>query len=72
MFPFGGELFLQFVVVGQLTIETEAKPFVFVDVLTLEGLCIAAIILAAGCITDVPDRGATGVVFHDGFAFAAM
>lgn len=62
--PVGQQLFFENAVIGQLPIEAETKPFSFVDVFPLERLCVAAIVLTAGCISNVPDRGAASKLTH--------
>ena len=59
-------------VVGQLPVEGEAEPLVLLDVVALERLGVAAIVLAAGGIADVPDGRPAGVLLHQVFVLAAM
>ena len=51
-------------VIGQLAIECEAEPLVFLDVMPLERLGIAAVVLAAGGVTHMPNGCSAGILLH--------
>ena len=51
-------------VVGQLAVEGEAEPLRLLDVVAFKGLGVAAVVLAAGRVTNVPDRRRSGVFLH--------
>ena len=62
----------QLAIVGQLAVEAEAKPFSLLQMVTLERLGIAAILLATGGVSNVPDGGPAFVLLHQRFGFAPM
>ena len=66
------QLVAQLCVVRQLPVERETKPLVLLQVVTFEGLRIVEIVLAAGRIAHVPDRGPARIPFHDAFGLAAV
>ena len=66
------EFFFEFLVVGQLAVETKTEPLVFVDVLALKGLSVVPIVLAAGRIPHVSDGCRADKLLHDRFVLAAM
>ena len=66
------KLLAQVPIVGQLPVEGEAEPLVLLDVVPLEGLGRAAVVLAAGGVADVADRRPAGVVLHQALELAAM
>ncbi len=59
-------------VVGQLAVEGDAEPLPLFDVVPLEGLGVAAVVVAAGGVADVPDRGPAGVLVHEALGLAAV
>ena len=59
-------------VVGQLAVEGEAEPLVLLDVVALERLGVAAVVLAAGGVADVADGRPAGVFLHQALVLAAM
>ena len=59
-------------VVGQLPVEGEAEPLVLLDVVALEGLGVAAVVLAAGGVADVADGRPAGILLHQALVLAAM
>ncbi len=72
MVAVGKQPFFQNAVVGKLAVEAKTEPLSLVDVLAFKRLCVAAIVLTAGGIPDVPDRGPAGQVTHQGFGLGTM
>ena len=72
VFIVGEDLSPQLHVIRQLPVEPEGKPFPLLDMRPLERLGIAAVLGAAGGITDVADGGPTGVLRHQSLVLAAV
>jgi hypothetical protein len=72
MIPVSQQSFLENAVIRELAIETKAEPLSFVDVLSLEGLGVVSVILPAGRIADVPNRGPAGQVLHQGLRLGSV
>ena len=69
----GGEDFGQeFLVIGQLPVEAEGKPFPLLDVRPFERLGIASVVRAAGGVPDMADRRPAGVLLHQTLVLAPM
>ena len=66
------QLLAKILVVGQLAVEGEAEPLVLLDMVPLEGLGVAAVVLTAGGVADVPDRRSAGVLVHQALEFAPV
>ena len=66
------QLVAQLGVVRQLAVEAEAEPLVLLQVVPLERLGVAEVVLAAGGVAHVPDRRPPGVLRHDALGLAAM
>ena len=66
------QLLAQVHVVGQLPIERETEPLVLLDVVALERLGVAAIVLAAGGVAHVADGRPAGILLHQALVLAAM
>ena len=62
----------QFLVVGQLAVETEAEPLVLLEMMSLEGLRVATVFCATGRISDMTDAGLPGVLPHEPFALLTV
>lgn len=56
----------QFWVVRQLSVESEAEPLRLLNVMPLERLGIAAVILATGRVADMSNRGRPSIFGHQG------
>ena len=68
----GEQLLAELAVVGQLAVEAEAEPFVFLQMVPLERLGVAEVVGPAGGIPHMPDGGAARVFLHQAFVLAAM
>ena len=72
LFGVAEDLVAELRIVGQLPVEGEAEPLAFFDVPVFERLGVAAVLLAAGGVAHVADRGRAGVPPHDRLELGAV
>ena len=66
------QLVAQLGIIRQLAVERETKPFVLLQVVSLERLGVVEVVLTTGGITHVADRRPAGIPLHNAFRFAAV
>src|SRR3972149_2903195 len=66
------QLFAQFHVIGQLSVEGETEPFMLFDVVAFERLCVTAVFQSAGGISNVSNSRSAAVFLHERLVLVAM